>query len=963
MILFALRATRFAAERSGESMATGIEGAARGTSVPASVAGTKVEAQGGVKVVTSREVLKAEYELLYPGDPAPETELDYVAGVQREEQAALCLSGGGIRSAAFALGALQALSEKRLLNQFHYLSTVSGGGYIGSWLQRWIYEAKDYAKVMDALSASCEPPEVCNLRENSNFLTPRAGVASNDTWTAVALSIRNIAINWLLFAPLLMLIALVPNLFASGILSIPSVFSVDWQILVFILFLAMLILPVAIYAMLRALPSYRRELDCLPGTGDGWLMGQVVLPLIVCSVLGTLAIAIVLLESDEISAVFGGIGLGLLAFTAMCMGLFAAMLTRRGGYRGTIWRDKGAWLTAMLIASIFIGIGPVLFHRLISATSDIGFKAALLATFGPIWLLGSQTVLTIAFVALRPSHWKQGAGDGTIKPDGDREWLARLTAVKFKPMLVWVLAAFSVLLLGPLLDFALEGYDLSFSGLLALAGGSAAAFGGKAHKSGNVVKTAGSFLVKYLPLQALIALGTFVFAVGILMFMGRLEGKLAELIVVDVKALKEDPDSVGGFIGGVLHNPWTDPLVMTHLLIIGALVLLLWFLSGRIDVNRFSLNSLYRNRLARAFLGGARPNRDPDPITGFDSADNMRMHALAPKSGPARLYPVINVALNVTNTEKLAWQERKAEPFIFSPLYSGSASLRPEDHAGTDRPGAYISSDSYGGSEPDLAMPGSGVSLATATSISGAAASPNMGYHSSPATAFLMTLFNVRLGAWLPNPARAITLKKDVSLSGPNQSLRALLREMAGATDDRGRDIYLSDGGHFENLGVYEMVRRRCRYIVVTDAGADPQCSFEDLGNAVRKVKIDFGVDIQFGPMHISRRGENIKPQFAWALGEVKYPERGARGKILYLKPSFFGRDLPVDVVSYAATSPSFPHETTGDQFFSESQFESYRNLGQHFMRELGGKHATFATIEKFFEAVEKQRPPLMAGG
>jgi hypothetical protein len=316
------------------------------------------------------------------------------------------------------------------------------------------------------------------------------------------------------------------------------------------------------------------------------------------------------------------------------------------------------------------------------------------------------------------------------------------------------------------------------------------------------------------------------------------------------------------------------------------------------------------------------------------------------------LYPVVNIALNITATENLAWQERKAEPFVVSPLFSGSGMLDPEGVASGTHSGAYVESEVYGGSEPDLALGDTtGITLATAISISGAAASPNMGYHSSPATAFLMTLFNVRLGAWLPNPARAATLGNNVNRSSPDDSLRALLRELAGQTDDRGLDVYLSDGGHFENLGVYEMIRRRCRYIVVSDAGADPECAFTDLGNAIRKVKIDFDVDIEFPPMRISSRTKTIDGQVAWALGTINYPEPGHDGRILYIKPSFFGDDLPVDVVSYAAEHEKFPHESTGDQFFSESQFESYRRLGEHFTARLGAK-AKGHKLRQFFEGL-----------
>ena len=132
--------------------------------------------------------------------------------------------------------------------------------------------------------------------------------------------------------------------------------------------------------------------------------------------------------------------------------------------------------------------------------------------------------------------------------------------------------------------------------------------------------------------------------------------------------------------------------------------------------------------------------------------------------------------------------------------------------------------------------------------ISGAAASPNMGYHSSTTLAFLMTLLNVRLGAWFGNPGKAGARHWPTTYgcSSPRQAIRPLVDEALGLTDDTHPYVYLSDGGHFENLGLYEMVRRRCKRIVVCDAGQDEGCAFDDLGNAVRKIYVDLGVRIKW---------------------------------------------------------------------------------------------------------------------
>jgi hypothetical protein len=159
--------------------------------------------------------------------------------------------------------------------------------------------------------------------------------------------------------------------------------------------------------------------------------------------------------------------------------------------------------------------------------------------------------------------------------------------------------------------------------------------------------------------------------------------------------------------------------------------------------------------------------------------------------------------------------------------------------------------------------------------------------------------------------------------------------EMFGLTSENERWVYLSDGGHFENLGIYEMVRRRCRVIVVSDAGSDPKYDFDDLGNALRKIWIDLGVRIDFVGLdrlkkRFRRRPTPAQDQPYWAVGRIRYHDAdsaGEDGLLLYIKAGLHGTEC-MDVLSYAATHKEFPHESTANQFFTESQFESYRALG-----------------------------------
>jgi hypothetical protein len=345
---------------------------------------------------------------------------------------------------------------------------------------------------------------------------------------------------------------------------------------------------------------------------------------------------------------------------------------------------------------------------------------------------------------------------------------------------------------------------------------------------------------------------------------------------------------------------------------------LLLLTSLTVNINRFSLHAMYRNRLVRAFLGASR-KRKSDPFTDFDPQDNPEVHRLWPshRSGGWRPLHVINIALNIVSSEgRLSWQERKAAPFTVSPLHSGSSMV------------GYRKTSEYGGP--------TGITLGTAMAISGAAASPNMGYHSSPAITFLMTMFNLRLGWWLGNSGRP---GDDTFYRlGPRFALKPLVQEAFGLTTADKSYVYLSDGGHFENLGLYEMVRRRCRFIIVSDCGCDPKFAFEDISNAARKIAIDLGVNIYFkGLDKLKPRASDLEDPTAdrtdqpyHAVGVIDYAsvdDGGENGYILYIKAGYHGTE-GVGIRGYANANPDFPHQSTMNQWFTESQFESYRALG-----------------------------------
>jgi hypothetical protein len=304
------------------------------------------------------------------------------------------------------------------------------------------------------------------------------------------------------------------------------------------------------------------------------------------------------------------------------------------------------------------------------------------------------------------------------------------------------------------------------------------------------------------------------------------------------------------------------------------------------NVNRYSLHERYRNRLIRAFLGGARasdPDRQPDGFTGFDWNDNVRVSSLWGRGPPTgrhwRPFHVINITLTHASSSRLAWRQRKGESFTVTPKFCGSANL------------GYRRTSEYG-------SPDGGITLGTAMAISGAAVSPNMGYRSPPSIAFLLTMSDVRPGRWLGNPGAAGSFvpywqrvlkqrvtRRDRPLApyaqdAPWFAAGPLLAELFGLTTENSAYVHLSDGGHFENLGLYEMVRRRCRWIVVCDGTEDLGREWEDLGDAARKIWLDLGARIRFpmSPLLEATTGTCPAKLPYFALGTIEYLSDGAPG-------------------------------------------------------------------------------------
>jgi hypothetical protein len=877
---------------------------------------------------------------------------------------AVCLSGGGIRSASFALGVLQGLSRfsrpstwnsggKSIMDSLDYLSTVSGGGYIGSWLMAWS-QRSSYGRTVSELATSAatsadpEPQPIRRLREYTSYLSPNYGFTL-DTLTLGAIVGRNLILNWLTLVPAVICLLCLPEFLwlASYALPFAGQQQDNWYLPVMLLAVLCVTDASAFAAARMSWPPYASKFKdpqkqgsislefwffAVPLLLGTWLAGEVwawaainriftgtsrfnqILPLakwlFVFSLVPPLSISLVrlrvLIGSDgktRPTAFHKHDGTGRIAWQRLIWSLIAPVLA--AGLAALLLSVSAFYLTKYLIVA--------------QADHFQVTRRFVVLAVPLVWF-----ALTLASTLLSGLL-------SEIEREGEREWWARAGGLLFACVFVWVtfngVAYYSADTLKFLQASVLAAFGLGAGYLGSLAGLSAATASGLKRVKVEQLTKWQQWLCRHdalAPVASGIALICITFALATLVSWIR---RSLYLIMRN--------DLQPGVVGSLHHilTAWlrvqdTAILPVLDRLKLDAIATTIVFLGAAllaivgnmfINVNTFSLHGMYRMRLTRAYLGASNFVRHADAFTNFDPADNL-YEASMPCAPDAPLH-VINTALNLVATKNLAWQQRKAESFTFSPVSCGCWRL------------GYIPTTVYGGSR--------GLSVGTAMAISGAAFNPNMGYNSSPLVTLLMTFFNTRLGWWLPNPIwpalqgwdlKGRRTEKFLHRNGPTLALVPLLDEALGRTDDSYEWIELSDGGHFENLGLYEMVLRRCRSIVVVDGDADSDLQFEDLGNAIRKIEIDLGIPITFPgyddgvPMKKGVVGSNM-----YCLeGEIGYgcvDESAAPGKLIILKPVLNGTEPP-DILAYHASHPDFPHESTANQFFNESQFESYRHLG-----------------------------------
>jgi len=804
---------------------------------------------------------------------------------------ALCISGGGIRSATFALGAIQGLAEKGVLSAFDYLSTVSGGGYIGSWLTAWKHRQGGLDKIIPALKPAAPfPPEkdpdpLQHLREYNNYLSPKLGLFSADTWTLAATVARNMLLNWLVIVPLLMFVLMAPRLLLSLARfgeHLDAVHGRGWaqqtNSAFVIAALAGLAYAVTCFNALRYLPGVGKTKH----TETGFI--RYCLAPLICSALLFITMESWITGGDERLPTTLTLRSLLLVITAAGLAGWTAYLVRY--FKATYRRPR--LIFGLTFSLLFMGLGTASLAWLLVSRLYPPMEWRSYVSFAPPLLLLAFALPVVLFVGLT-SH---------VLQDEDREWLSRAGAWLLLFILGWS-AMCTLVLVAPVWAFNLPQWGRAAFAAAGGAGGILTALGGFGLKSqgqkGNSKTEQNATKQPSIPfMRVILQLAAAVFVISFLIGLAILTNWLF---------------SVGGLVPGdwTNHGRFVEDTPARYVLAGAAIFMAFaWVMARFIDINKFSLHAMYRNRLVRAYIGASNRVEKVNPFIGFADNDDLPMHELEPRLRP---FHVVNITLNLVSGKRLAWQQRKAESFTVTPLHCGSSQL------------GYRPSDKYG----------DGISLGTAMALSGAAANPNMGYYSSPVIAFIMTLFNARLGAWLGNPGeRGASSWRE---QGPKSAVASIVRELFGLTNEESRYVNLSDGGHFENLGIYEMIKRRCRYILVLDAAADVDLKFDGLGNALRKIRIDTKIDIQFVESWEQELRDRKK---RWAVARICYSDAGLGedGFLIYIKPLMCANEPP-DVVAYQAANPDFPNQSTADQFFDESQTESYRMLGLHTVREM----------------------------
>jgi hypothetical protein len=832
--------------------------------------------------------------------------------IQNKKVTGVAISGGGIRSASFGLGVMQALVSNDKLKDIDYLSTVSGGGYIGSALTWALHQDPD---------AGLEPHNFPfkrkenpgygegtlqdYIRQHRNYLAP---TSSLDITSFAAIVIRGMVMSVfayfsLLTAAITFFLALF-YLIQQGLLLIKNspnlVIIIETFVLLFLL--GFLILK----RFLK--PNHKLRIFI-----EVFLFALMIINIIF------LSLSSIYFKEETFLIIVGTI---ILVF-------FVAK-----GFTDSV----GGIFSLLIEVSLFVAL---LVFLILSSSYFFDHTAGNIdKDFMVYFYFGIAVSLLTFFILKRLINLKSkdATNWASIKYNTFIEGQKRMGLLLKIGMASIVFGSLHYFFKNPSFHFLHSAWFNKVLDnspvLLAIVFTIFGAFIGVWHNNKNHKKentSGGSSGI-------LIYAGVFAMLFGLLF----LAFKLADNIFI---WFKKDT----GLLKSIVINDYNPlpPQFYFIFLLIFSFILLIWRIGRLVDLNMVGPHQIWRNRLMEAFMPDLEAVKE-NKWKPANKANNAQMEDMCNASmcgdkNPVEVlkkpYHIINTNIILTNSPSSNYRSRGGDNFIISPLYCGSSAT------------AWVKTNSYQKTKRFLNVKPfnafheqkQGITLATAMSVSAAALNPNAGVSGqgvsrNNAVSFLLSLLNLRLGYWTSNPRWPNPLGFNANLISPGLTSEIL---KSGLTENN-RYVQLSDGGHFENLGLYELIRRKLDLIIVSDGGADAEYNFDDLANAIEKVRVDFGAIIRFrdgfqpGDILPGTSGKsffqkkyNISKR-GFAVADIIYSDgKTPKGTLVYLKLAMIS-NLPTDVYSYKGVNPSFPHESTADQFFNEKQFEAYRELGYH---------------------------------
>lgn len=831
------------------------------------------------------EVLAREYQTIR----TRRNTFGVTSGTGTEEQAGqrpadlfgVALSGGGIRSSSFCLGALQALDQYGLLCRADYLSTVSGGGYIAaSMVAAMNTGAEEKAREQSPTgwtfpftagsnSDVSDTKLVGHIRDNGKFLAPHG---LPDIGLSCAVLMRGLAVN------LLMLMAVILPLATIIIIANPTSEKLRHSILLDL--------------VTRFGPEAWSKLSFL---SDPFILSKMTAIVLIYWLIGW-AVFRSHKESDALRKARKRSAKA--AHSAQDETTRPAKPVPAQEHSGKGARF-GRFLLIALIVALAIEIQPHIINGLLAWMASKG-DGSWLNTFVTLAIAAGSIIIPTAAFESKLVAWIEHAMSSTKWGIWLQALLAR--AAFYALGLALPLAVYGLFLILVIMGIKLstvEGNQYPFSpGSLVTPDWSLTRLLGLTLALllclwlGSIIRS------RYGRLRTILRnleFDTKVILAGLL---------IAFLLAASAYATRVDAS----------EQEW---IVLSNYILLTAIVLVI---AVNFTENANGLHRLYRDRLRHTF-----------------DLRQIVLHELNDQCP----YLLINGTLNVRRPRKkkkhrradARTQAETSNEFSADPAKRGRNAeffLLSRHFIGSDATG-YACSRELNKQQPEL-------DLAAAVAISGAAVSSSMGRIGIGLLGPTLALLNLRLGYWLRNPR-----KLDPDQLGWEEIFRRYLFDEAfGRLHTGSPRIYITDGGHIDNIGLYQLLKRRCQFIIVIDAEADPGMNFSAFADVQRFARIDAGVliSLDWRPMRaatLARMEDRTNSpahdahKLHFAAGHILYKD-GSKGMLLYVKATVTG-DEPDYILDYERRHPTFPHESTSDQFFSEEQMEAYRALGFHAMR------------------------------